>query len=195
MEKRIKKRYEVTLEKKVCFCCKKEKTAKEFSKNSLLNGGLHTWCKVCCSEKHKKSEYTKRSGEIRKQRIKTDPIFAKQIRDAKNLNRKKNIVTGLLAACKARALKKGLEFNLEKTDIIIPEICPVLLKPIVCGNKNDYNYSPSIDRIDNNKGYTKDNIQVICKKANTIKNNASKEELLLLSSWILKTFNTDDSEN
>jgi len=36
--------------------------------------------------------------------------------------------------------------------------------------------SPSIDRIDNKLGYTKDNIRIISYKANTLKNDSSIEE-------------------
>ena len=185
---RVRKRYEVTLLEKVCFCCKIPKLAKDFPKNSQLVGGLHTWCKQCCSEKHKISEYAKKSGEVRKQRMKSDPIFADKIKKAKNENRKKNIVTSLYLSCKSRASKKGLEFNLTKEDILIPEFCPILKVSIKCGTKQDYSYSPSVDRIDNDRGYTKDNIQVISKKANTMKSNGTQEELLLLAEWINKTF-------
>lgn len=185
---RVRKKYEITLTEKICFCCKKNKSSEDFSKNSLLKGGLHTWCKQCCSEKHKKSEYAKKSGAIRKERIKNDPEFAEKIRFSKNENRKKNITTSLLNSCKVRALQKNMEFNITKEDIIIPEICPILLMPLKCGNKQDYSYSPSVDRIDNSKGYIKGNIQVISKKANTLKNNGSPEELLLFAQWINKTF-------
>jgi len=37
--------------------------------------------------------------------------------------------------------------------------------------------SPTLDRIDNTKGYTKDNIIIVSFKANTIKNSATIEEL------------------
>jgi len=186
--KKQSKRYEITLTEKTCFCCKKTKLAKEFSKNSGLQGGLHTWCKKCCSEKHKISEYAKKSGAIRKQKIKSDPIFKAKINKQKQESRLRNISSVLLTECKRRALKKGLEFNLTLEDIVIPNICPILLQPIVQGNKDNYKFSPSIDRIDNTKGYVKDNIQIISMKANTIKNSATIEELLLFAEWINKTF-------
>lgn len=63
-------------------------------------------------------------------------------------------------------------------DLIIPEICPVLDIPIIIsfGNGRTDN-GPSVDRIDNNKGYIKDNIIVISWRANNIKSYASIEEL------------------
>ena len=45
-------------------------------------------------------------------------------------------------------------------------------------------YSPSLDRIDPNRGYTKDNIIVMSYRANRIKNDATKEEIKKLAEWI-----------
>lgn len=67
-----------------------------------------------------------------------------------------------------RAKRKGLEFAIDVSDIKIPETCPVLGIPMDC---------PSLDRIRNEDGYTLDNICVISKRANTLKNNATVEEL------------------
>jgi hypothetical protein len=68
-------------------------------------------------------------------------------------------------------------FNLELADIVVPTECPVLGIPIIpfCGKFAPN--SPSIDRIDSSKGYTKDNIIVVSFRANCIKNNATVEEL------------------
>ena len=85
----------------------------------------------------------------------------------------------LLKKAKHRAKQKGLEFNIDISDIIIPEICPVLGIPIH-KNSDEKTYtqnSPSLDRIDNNKGYIKGNVMVISYRANHLKNNSNLEEM------------------
>jgi hypothetical protein len=186
-KKRLSKRYEVTLTEKECFTCKTVKPAEDFPKNPGLIGGLHTYCKTCSNTKNKENEYYKTSQQVRKERLRTDPEYKLHVLSEKNKNRKKNIVTSLLINCRNRAKERNLEFDLTKEDIIVPALCPILLKPLICGDKNDYSFSPSVDRIDNSKGYTKDNIQVISMKANKMKNNATKEELLNFAKWIKKT--------
>lgn len=69
---------------------------------------------------------------------------------------------------RSRAKKKGIEFNLTVEDIEIPEVCPVLGTPMK---------SPSLDRFDNSRGYTPDNIRVISTRANMIKSDSTLEEL------------------
>jgi len=84
-------------------------------------------------------------------------------------------------AAKMRAQKQGLEFTLALSDISIPEICPLLHVPLEKGIKGFCRpYAPSIDRIDPRLGYTKQNVWVVSFRANTIKQNASLEELDLV---------------
>lgn len=75
-----------------------------------------------------------------------------------------------------RSREKQLEFDLELDDIIIPDICPVLGLKLEAGTREHKDSSPSLDRIDNTKGYIKGNIAVICHRANTIKGSGSLEE-------------------
>ena len=88
----------------------------------------------------------------------------------------------LLRSARNRALKKGLEFNIEVKDIYIPEKCPILKTYLVCSTR----YSPSIDRIYPNKGYVKGNIAVISTLANCMKANATPKELLIFAKNIRK---------
>ena len=98
----------------------------------------------------------------------------------------KHYIRQILHRTKKRAEEKNLEFSLIEEDIIIPQYCKLLEIPLIIGTKGDYENSPSIDRIDNNKGYSKDNIQIISKKANSMKNSASYEELMTFYKNILR---------
>lgn len=75
---------------------------------------------------------------------------------------------------KTRAKKMGRDFDIEVEDILIPEVCPVLGHEFVYGH-HDWTYS--IDRVDNDKGYVKGNVEIVSNKANRIKNSATEDEL------------------
>ena len=87
----------------------------------------------------------------------------------------------ILVYAKARAKKKSLPFDLTIEDIVIPTHCPLLDIPLVLDNVIFADDSPSLDRLIPHLGYIKSNIQVISVRANTIKNNASLDELMLLT--------------
>jgi len=85
------------------------------------------------------------------------------------------------SSCKRIAKKRGIEFNLEVTDIKIPDKCPIFGMPLdPCIDNQRAANSPSIDRIDNKRGYTKDNIWIISWRANYLKSNSTLEELRVL---------------
>lgn len=75
---------------------------------------------------------------------------------------------------KYRAKKKNIEFSILIDDIKIPEYCPVFGIPLKLWSLWD---APSLDRIDNTKGYTKENIIVVSFKANHFKSCATIDEL------------------
>lgn len=86
---------------------------------------------------------------------------------------RENLGAYLMYAAKARAAKFGLDFNLTKEDVIIPDACPVFGTPFVIGDRD---HTPSLDRRDATKGYVKGNVEVISFRANRLKNNATVEE-------------------
>lgn len=86
----------------------------------------------------------------------------------------------LLNYARRSAKRRGEICELELKDIVIPERCPILGIELSAGNETHQDFSPSVDRIDSNKGYTKDNIWIISQRANRIKNNATLEEIGML---------------
>jgi hypothetical protein len=87
------------------------------------------------------------------------------------------------------AKTKNLEFNLTIQDIVIPEYCPYLGTKItkILG-KGVIWTNASIDRIDSSKGYIKGNVEIISRKANSMKNMATKEEMLVFAKNVLKLY-------
>ncbi|MBO6282806.1 MAG: hypothetical protein J6M63_02625, partial [Pseudobutyrivibrio sp.] len=110
-------------------------------------------------------------------------------------SRLRNIIHAIWKKAKDRALKYGMDFDIEEADIVIPDMCPILEVPLEFGTKGNYEYTPSIDRIDNSKGYVKGNIQIISKKANSMKNSASLDELRKFCKNVLRySLNNDEKE-
>lgn len=83
----------------------------------------------------------------------------------------------MLSDARARASRRGLAFNLSVADICIPKRCPVLGIEISFRLGKPGPNSPSLDRFDNNLGYTRENVWVISRRANTIKSDATLAEL------------------
>lgn len=94
------------------------------------------------------------------------------------------------------AATRGLEFDLTEDQIPpLPTHCPILGFKFyaVPGDKD---YSPSIDRIDNSKGYIKGNIHWVSGRANWLKRDMTMREMRLIGEFCLSvTGHTDDIQN
>lgn len=102
-------------------------------------------------------------------------------------NRSKDPIKVKLWALKSNAKRRLIPFDLVPEDIVIPEVCPYIgIKLSLSGVKSDNTYS--IDRIDNTKGYSKDNIEIVSCLANRMKNSASVEQLITFARAILKRY-------
>ena len=166
---------------KFCPTCKTEKEFSEFSPCKKGKYKLFTYCKPCASKKtsdryHKNIVASRERNRLRDQ---LNPEAAREKCRSFYREKKESDHAYLLwAAARNRAKKKGIEFSLDRADVVIPKICPVLGIEL---SKDTYrgftDNSPSIDRIDSSKGYTKDNIIVISWRANSLKSNATLDEL------------------
>jgi len=104
---------------------------------------------------------------------KNPELYAKRSRDWR-VNHKAQTI---YYSAQRRARKKGVPFEIEISDIVIPEYCPVLGIKLEVASGYAQDNSPSLDRIIPALGYVKGNILVISYKANTIKSNATVDEL------------------
>lgn len=109
-------------------------------------------------------------------------------RQTREYLRAKPVEYHMLTRAKDRAKKAGQPFDIEQSDIIVPEVCPYLGIPIFKGTGKQSDNSPSLDRIRPNEGYVKGNIEVISNKANAMKYSATPEELVMFAREVLRRY-------
>jgi hypothetical protein len=86
----------------------------------------------------------------------------------------------MITRIRSRAKRSNIPFEIDESDIIIPEYCPILnikLNFNVGKGRKNWRDSPSLDRINPSLGYVKNNIRVISNRANLLKSNAEVWEL------------------
>jgi hypothetical protein len=93
----------------------------------------------------------------------------------------KGVLQRLFDTAKRRAKETGLEFSIKRSELCLPVLCPLLCIPVFVGNGKQGPNSPSVDRIDNSKGYVPGNVWIISQKANRIKSDATVEEISMLA--------------
>jgi hypothetical protein len=142
------------------------------------HGRAHYWC-LC---EHCGQESLHNAGVFRKNKppvscgCRRKAGFTNKNSHGKALRRESR----LLNYARRNAKRREEVCELTIKDIVIPEVCPVLGIELSAGNETHQDFSPSVDRIDSTKGYTKDNIWIISQRANRIKNNATLEEIGML---------------
>lgn len=206
---------------KICTCCGKEKSLSEFYRDRRVKkDGLTAQCKECLDDKkriYRQTHKQQRSEYERNRRI-TDSEWRKTTSERNKryfiklkeeggtrLEHHKERVKAenkklrtedpryqLWHRARTRAREKNLEFNINLEDIYLPEICPILNIPICANNEKAKYNSYSLDRIDSSKGYIKGNVAVISRMANTMKNDATREELETFCKNILNYIDRKD---
>jgi hypothetical protein len=90
----------------------------------------------------------------------------------------------LWRGARERARKKGVPFTIAENDVLIPDTCPALGIPLEKGVKSLHANSPTLDRLIPERGYVPGNIAVISHRANTMKSDATVEEIQKLYKWM-----------
>ena len=166
---------------KTCSKCKQELPLEAFNKGNSLYG-RRSFCRECEKKIQSAPDRKKRRRELELLR-RQDPEYVRKTneRDKRRVhNNPQSTKLALLRSAKQRAKSRGLDFNIDASDIDLPDKCPLLGIPLFSSYKGEnktYDNSYSIDRIDPRKGYIKGNVWVISYKANRIKNDATLDEL------------------
>lgn len=156
---RLNRKYSDT--EKYCPICDSWLPHSEFYKRTNQPSGLDSYCKPCTRK------YT-----LDKQRA--------------YRNTRQGLKLAMLRSARGRAKKRGLLCTITINDFEIPTVCPVLGISLAFENRTQEDNSPSLDRIDNSKGYVSGNVMVISFRANKLKSDATAEELQLLSEYVNK---------
>lgn len=138
--------------------------------------------------KQKNKEYYEQNKEQLKERHKKNRLEKYKADPKKDMAKQKewklnNIERYLVQNARNRAKKYNLPFDITHEDVVIPEFCPYLGIKLVPFSEWS---SPSLDKIIPELGYVKGNIQVISTKANTMKNNATQDELVRFAEAVMK---------
>lgn len=185
--------------KKQCSRCKEEKSLGDFYTRAISKDGRMSHCKACAAiadrnrrlkdvELTRQKDAVYRANKMDKARVYMAEYRARN-KDRIQSNIKKikarNPERYLVAAARKRALDRGTEFTITENDIHIPTYCPVFGTPLKASlvGKRDLN-SPSIDRIDNSKGYIRGNVAVISYRANMIKSIGTADEHEAIAKWM-----------
>jgi hypothetical protein len=163
---------------KQCNRCKQYLPLFSFAKNNASVDKLQYACKTCDNLRQKTRRKEKQT-ELKE--------YNKDYRK-RNFDNMDFRLQNLLNASRARAKEKNREHTLTKQDLfdLYPKDnkCPIFGFELQWNTSGFRENSPSIDRIDSSKGYTKENVQIISWKANRIKGYASVEDLELLLSYL-----------
>lgn len=179
--------------RKVCTKCKEEKDVSLFYKRGYHKTGLVSYqshCKQCTDVKSNTpikcmvcGEYHTRFATGRKSAI-CETCYPRY-----------RVCYSMLSAVKDRANKKNLEVTIDLEWLLqMPTHCPKTGFEFTwryngsnIGNRSPY--SPSIDKIDPYKGYTKDNCQIVCWWYNVSKQQFTDEQVLELCKSVVNTHN------
>lgn len=131
---------------------------------------------------------TKRNAQSAAWRLNNLERHREASRDAAAHMRKDEPLRYLLNKARNRAKEQKVPFDITTDDLAMPLVCPLLGLWLSQNIKKSGPHSPTIDRIEPVKGYVRGNVWIISHKANTMKQNATLDQLRTFSTNILRLF-------
>ena len=168
---------------KECFSAKRKKRYQQNSAAEKINAAINRKINKKYYEEYNKNYAIKNRETIRnnqRKRYKENPAKTTKYKKEYYIKNREYL---LFLKAKTRARKHSRDFNIELSDIILTSNCPVLLTTYDLTGKNRW-LSPSLDRIDNSKGYLKNNVMVISYRANSLKKDGTIEEFKKILSFL-----------
>lgn len=183
------------METKICKDCGQEKPVDDFpTVSTTTNGVKYTSRRHRCRKCHQTKFQDLRNADNRERykALKEAGATVQELRRIKDPI--SYYVTTMLASAKARSKQKGLPCDLDREWIekrILVGVCEVTGLPFDMananrGDKSKSPWAPSCDRIDNSKGYTKDNVQVVVWLYNAAKGESNRDEFMTLVKALAK---------
>jgi hypothetical protein len=156
---------------KICTRCNSELPLSEFATNRWGKHGKQAACRACTSARAKESykqpaTLSRRKTTQARWYVENKDRVSKMKAEAYQNQRARYLVW----QASRRAKRKGVSFSLAQTDVVDLQrridagFCEVTGTPFDL--EVDKFNSPSLDRIDSSKGYSPDNVRVVCAALN-----------------------------
>jgi hypothetical protein len=148
-----------------------------------------------CREGHVSPRYTKSNGcvicsaaaALAWQKM----MYCERADELRQRHRDKKLrhpVAYMFRGVRSRAAKRGIQFTLAMSDVVIPDTCPCCATKMEMRSGPAVNgplpNSPSLDRLDATQGYVPGNVAVICWRCNNLKRDATADELRTILTWM-----------
>lgn len=133
-------------------------------------GRPRQWCPACSLERNRR--------RVRQAHVEADYSF-----------RSPTWRASMLSNAMHRAQRRGAKFDRAALEELLdnaPDRCPVFgtLFAVRRGVRGVVDTAPTVDRLDNSKGYVRGNMCLISWKANRVKNDATLSDLTAVVTWL-----------
>lgn len=169
------------LDTKKCSKCGETKPVSEFYRRSDAKHRLKSWCKRCDNANATERSRTPQGKAVSKRS------------NAKHYASHKGRAVKLTYKASWRAKKKGIEFDIDAGDVeralVNPGRCALTGRAFVFTPPTDtahHPLAPSLDRIDNTRGYVPGNVQLVTDAVNRAKNELTVPQFIDMCGDVLR---------